>query len=51
VLVVLEAAHTCLTTRGARQTGSSMVTVTGRGVFSEPAARAEQIALIGRGAE
>ena len=51
VLVVLEAEHTCLTTRGARQVGSSMVTVTGRGVFTEPAARAEQIALIGRGAE
>ena len=51
VLVVIDAAHTCVTTRGARQTGSTVVTVTGRGVFTEPAARAELIALIGRGAE
>ena len=51
VLVVIDAAHTCVTTRGARQTGSTVVTVSGRGVFTEPAARAEIMALIGRGAE
>ncbi|SEI14746.1 MULTISPECIES: GTP cyclohydrolase I FolE [unclassified Leifsonia] len=51
VLVVLDAAHTCVTTRGARQTGSTTVTVTARGAYTEPAARAELMALIGRGAE
>jgi len=49
VLVVLDAAHQCVTTRGARQTDSSTVTIASRGVLSEPAARAELIALIGRG--
>ncbi|GAA1440677.1 GTP cyclohydrolase I FolE [Leifsonia poae] len=49
VLVVLDAAHTCVTTRGARQTDSTTVTIASRGAFTEPAARAELIALIGRG--
>jgi len=49
VLVVLDAAHQCVTTRGARQTDSSTVTIASRGVLSQPAARAELIALIGRG--
>jgi GTP cyclohydrolase I len=47
VLVVLDAAHACVTTRGARQTHSSTVTVASRGVLSQPAARAEAISLIG----
>ena len=51
VLVVLEASHTCVTTRGARQTDATMVTVVGRGDFASPAARGELITLIGRGAE
>jgi len=51
VLVVLDAAHSCVTTRGARQTRSSTVTIAARGAYTEPAARAELIALIGRGAE
>jgi len=51
VLVVLDAAHTCVTTRGARQTASTTVTVAARGAYTEPAARAELMALIGRGAE
>lgn len=51
VLVVLDAAHACVTTRGARQTGSTTVTVAARGAYTEPAARAELVALIGRGAE
>ena len=51
VLVVVDAAHTCVTTRGARQTGSTTVTVAARGAYTEPAARAELVALIGRGAE
>jgi GTP cyclohydrolase I len=49
VLVVLDAAHQCVTTRGARQTDSTTVTIASRGTLSEPAARAELIALIGRG--
>lgn len=48
VLVVLEAAHGCVTMRGARQTRSSTVTVASRGVLATPAGRAEAIALIGR---
>lgn len=51
VLVVLDAAHTCVTTRGARQTRSSTVTVAARGAYRDPSARAELIALIGRGVE
>ncbi len=51
VLVVLDAAHGCVTMRGARQTGSTTVTVAARGALAEPAARAELMALIGRGAE
>jgi GTP cyclohydrolase I len=47
VLVVLDAAHECVTTRGARQTRATTVTIAARGVFSEPASRAELIALIG----
>ncbi len=49
VFVVLDAAHTCVTTRGARQTASTTVTMAARGAFTEPAARAELVALIGRG--
>ncbi|GAA4267208.1 GTP cyclohydrolase I [Frondihabitans peucedani] len=48
VLVVLDAAHQCVTTRGSRQTQSSTVTIASRGVLSEPAGRAEAIALIAR---
>ncbi|MDR6971692.1 GTP cyclohydrolase I [Leifsonia shinshuensis] len=49
VLVVLDAAHSCVTTRGPRQTGSTTVTVAARGAFADPIARAELMALIGRG--
>ncbi|MCU1475893.1 MAG: cyclohydrolase FolE [Subtercola sp.] len=48
VLVVLEATHGCVTLRGPRQTDSTTVTVASRGTLSEPAARAELMALIGR---
>ncbi|GLI27859.1 GTP cyclohydrolase 1 [Agromyces rhizosphaerae] len=47
VLVVLDAVHGCVTSRGPRQTGSSTVTVVARGLLAEPARRAEAIALIG----
>jgi GTP cyclohydrolase IA len=46
VLVVLEAAHECVTMRGDRQSDSSTVTVAARGELAEPAARAELIALL-----
>ena len=49
VLVVLDAVHGCVTTRGPRQVDSSTITVASRGVLSEPAARAEAIALIAVG--
>lgn len=47
VLVVLDAVHSCVTTRGPRQTGSSTVTIASRGALADPVARAELIALIG----
>jgi GTP cyclohydrolase I len=47
VLVVLDAEHDCVRTRGSRQTGSSTVTIASRGVLASPAARAELVALIG----
>jgi GTP cyclohydrolase I len=49
VLVILDAAHGCVSTRGMRQTSSSTVTLASRGALAEPGARAELIALIGRG--
>ncbi|WP_344377813.1 GTP cyclohydrolase I [Agromyces tropicus] len=49
VLVVLDAVHACVTTRGARQEHSSTVTVASRGALADPAARAEVMALIGSG--
>ena len=47
VLVVLDAQHRCVTTRGARQERSSSVTIVSRGALAETAARAEIMALIG----
>ena len=47
VLVVLEASHECVTMRGDRQSDASTVTIAARGELSEPAARAELIALLG----
>lgn len=49
VLVVLDAQHQCVTTRGERQTGSSTVTVAATGTLADQAGRAEAIALIGAG--
>ncbi|WP_260981034.1 GTP cyclohydrolase I [Curtobacterium pusillum] len=50
VLVVLDAQHQCVTTRGERQTGSTTVTVAATGSLADAAGRAEAIALIGAGA-
>ncbi|MFD4421869.1 GTP cyclohydrolase I [Agromyces sp. NPDC058484] len=47
VLVVLDAQHRCVTTRGPRQERSSTITIASRGTLAEPTARAEIIALIG----
>ncbi len=47
VLVVLDMAHQCVRARGTQQTDSRTVTVASRGSLTEPAARAELIALIG----
>lgn len=49
VLVVLDAEHSCVTMRGERQPDASTVTIAARGAFTDPAARAELIALIGSG--
>jgi len=48
VLVVLDAVHGCVTTRGSRQEQSSTLTVASRGELSEPARRAEIISLLAR---
>lgn len=47
VLVVLDATHGCVTSRGVQQVRSSTVTLASRGSLSEPVARAEIMALIG----
>lgn len=45
---VVEAVHTCMTIRGVRRPGSTMVTSALRGLFKEsPSSRAEVFALIG----
>ena len=49
VLVVLDAVHGCVGTRGPRQAASSTVTMASRGSLMEPTARAEIIALISAG--
>jgi GTP cyclohydrolase I len=48
VLVVLDAAHGCVNSRGTRQSRSTTVTLASRGALTDPAARAEAIALIGK---
>ena len=49
VLVVLDAVHGCVGTRGPRQSASSTVTMASRGALTDPTARAEIIALIAAG--
>jgi GTP cyclohydrolase I len=44
---VIEATHTCMTIRGAKKHGSTMVTSALRGIFKEnPSSRAEMLSLI-----
>ncbi|WP_127473838.1 GTP cyclohydrolase I [Microbacterium sulfonylureivorans] len=47
VLVVLDAAHECVTMRGGQQADASTVTIAARGELADPVARAELIALLG----
>jgi GTP cyclohydrolase I len=49
VLVVLDAVHQCVTTRGPRQTASSTVTLASRGTLRDTGVREEIISLIGGG--
>src|SRR3954466_6584252 len=47
---IIEAVHTCMTIRGAKKHGSTMVTSALRGIFKEnPASRAEILQLMYRG--
>uniref|UniRef100_UPI0038B2567C GTP cyclohydrolase I FolE n=1 Tax=Motilibacter aurantiacus TaxID=2714955 RepID=UPI0038B2567C len=46
VIVVMEAEHTCMTTRGVRKPGSKTVTSAVRGQLRDPATRAEAMSLI-----
>jgi GTP cyclohydrolase IA len=46
VLVILQAQHECMTMRGGRQPDADTLTIAARGELSEPAARAEIIALL-----
>jgi GTP cyclohydrolase IA len=46
VIVVIEAEHTCMTTRGVRKPGSQTVTSAVRGQYRDPATRAEAMSLI-----
>ncbi|MGK2853257.1 MAG: GTP cyclohydrolase I [Microbacteriaceae bacterium] len=47
VLVVLQAEHQCVRSRGPRQTGSATVTLASRGALSDPVRRAEVLTLAG----
>ena len=47
VLVVLDAAHECVTMRGERQPEARTLTIAARGELADPAARGELIALLG----
>lgn len=51
VLVVIEAKHQCVAARGVEQTESRTITIASRGELTEPAARAEIMALIGTSKE
>lgn len=47
VLVVIDAVHGCVSTRGARQTATSTVTMASRGTLSNPVERSGVLAMIG----
>ena len=47
VLVVIDAAHGCVSDRGVRQSSATTVTVASRGSLADPTARGDVMALIG----
>lgn len=47
VLVVVDAAHGCVTARGVRQSASTTVTLASRGTLSDPISQAGVLALLG----
>ena len=48
VVVVVEARHHCVVSRGARQPEANTVTMAARGAYAEPVARAEVMSLISK---
>lgn len=46
VAVVIEASHACMSSRGVRKHGSSLVTRAFRGLYNDPAARQEVLAAL-----
>ena len=48
VVVVIEARHHCVVSRGARQPEANTITMAARGEYAEPVARAEVMALISK---
>ena len=48
VVVVIEARHHCVVSRGARQPEANTITMAARGAYAEPIARAEVMALISK---
>lgn len=48
VVVVVEARHHCVISRGARQPEANTITMAARGCYAEPAARAEVMGLIAK---
>ena len=50
VLVVVDAAHGCVTARGVQQSNSTTVTLATRGTLSDPTAQAGVLALVGSAA-
>lgn len=48
VVVVIEARHHCVVSRGARQPEANTVTMAARGCYAEPVARAEVMGLISK---
>lgn len=48
VVVVIEARHHCVVSRGARQPEANTITMAARGIYGEPASRAEVMALISK---
>ncbi len=48
VVVVIEARHHCVISRGARQPEANTITMAARGCYSEPSSRAEVMALLSK---